>query len=266
MQREELSQEKIRENLNSCYQTNEIIILECTESTNVECKKHALFGAKEGLVILAKEQTAGRGRMGRNFFSPSGTGIYMSVLFKPEKEQAENVVFLTSAAAVAVCRGLEKSLGIQTQIKWVNDVYYKERKVCGILTEAVSNGGIIDTVVVGIGINLLPPEHGFPEEIQHRAGVLCEENVISKNKIVAAVLNELYAIYDTLSTREFMEEYRQRSNVLFKKIRFSTADEWKEGEAIAIDEEGGLVVKLSSEETVTLRTGEITVRFGKEDV
>ncbi len=266
MQREELSKEKIQENLMPCYQKNEILVLGCVGSTNVECKKLALSGAEEGLVVLAKEQTAGRGRMGRNFFSPSETGIYMSVLFKPGKKQAENVVFLTSAAAVAVCRGLEKSLGLQTQIKWVNDVYYKERKVCGILTEAVSAGGTIDTVILGIGINLLPPKQGFPKEIEQRAGALCEENVISKNKIVAAVLNELYAIYDTLSTGEFMEEYRQRSNVLFKKIRFSTADEWKEGEAIAIDEEGGLVVKLSSEETVTLRTGEITVRFGKEDV
>ena len=226
-------------------------------------KRQALEGAGQGLVVLAEQQTMGKGRRGRSFYSPAGTGIYMSVLFRPSPEQSKDVVLVTTAASVAICRAIRKVLNEEPQIKWVNDVYFRGKKVCGILTEAVSDfeSGQIDTVVVGIGINYHVPEDGFPEEIRGIAGSVCtDENMIPRNSLVAAVLNELFAIYEKLSEREYMEDYRRWANVIGKDVRFTSGDGWMDAKALDIDDDGGLLVQLDNGEKKTLRTGEITLR------
>ena len=170
---------------------------------------------------------------------------------------------MTTAASVAICRAIRKVLNEEPQIKWVNDVYFRGKKVCGILTEAVSDfeSGQIDTVVVGIGINYHVPEDGFPEEIRGIAGSVCtDENMIPRNSLVAAVLNELFAIYEKLSEREYMEDYRRWSNVIGKDVRFTSGDGWMDAKALDIDDDGGLLVQLDNGEKKTLRTGEITLR------
>ncbi|MCH5252426.1 MAG: biotin--[acetyl-CoA-carboxylase] ligase [Lachnospiraceae bacterium] len=258
-----LSPEGIRLELKKAYQDYEIQIYKEVDSTNQVVKRQALEGKKQGLVVLAEEQSAGKGRRGRNFFSPMGTGIYMSVLFCPESEQAENIVLITTAAAVAVCRAVRKVLGEEPEIKWVNDVYLRGRKICGILTEAVSDfeSGRIDTVVVGIGINYHVPEEGFPEELREIAGSVCTAgNLVPRNSLVAAVLNELYELYDGLAERSFLEDYRKWSNVLGKEVRFSSGDSWEYGKAVDIDDDGGLVVQCENGDNKVLRTGEITLR------
>ena len=152
-------------------------------------------------------------------------------------------------------------------------MYLRGRKICGILTEAVSDfeSGGIDTVVVGIGINYREPEGGFPEEIRQTAGVVCEGGkIVPRNVLVAEVANELYRLYEGLSQKTFMEDYKKWSNVLGKEVRFSTGyanvpeseGQWQYGRAVDIDEDGGLVVLVDGKEKV-LRTGEITLRVNE---
>lgn len=264
-----ISAEGICLTLKEGYRQREICVCQCVDSTNQEVKRRALEGAGEGLVVLSEEQNAGKGRKGRSFFSPVGTGIYMSVLFRPTEEQSKDVVLVTTAASVAVCRAIRKVLGEEPEIKWVNDVYLRGKKICGILTEAVSDfeSGRIDTVVVGIGINYRIPEGGYPEELNDIIGAVCtQDQVIPRNTLVAAVLNELYALYEGLAQRTYMEDYRKWSNVIGKEVRYSTGVDnsdqatWEYGTALDIDEDGGLIVRLQNGEEKVLRTGEITLR------
>lgn len=259
-----LSAEGIRLSLSQQYNDREIVVCKCVDSTNMEVKRRALEGAGDGLVVLAEQQTAGRGRRGRAFFSPSGTGIYMSVLFRPSPETSQDVVLITTAASVAVCRAVRRVLGKEPEIKWVNDVYMDGRKICGILTEAVSDfeSGRIDTVVVGIGINYHVPEEGFPEELQETAGSVCPaDHNIPRNTLAAAVIQELYELYEGLSDKTYMEDYRRWSNVLGKEVRFTSGTEWEYGTAVDIDENGGLIVETKDGNKQVLRTGEITLRL-----
>lgn len=264
-----LSAEGIRPALKEEYRQREICVCRCVDSTNQEVKRRALEGAGEGLVVLAEEQTAGKGRKGRGFYSPAGTGIYMSVLFRPTVDQSKDVVLVTTAASVAVCRAIRTVLKEEPEIKWVNDVYLHGKKICGILTEAVSDfeSGRIDTVVVGIGINYRIPEGGYPEELRDIVGAVCtRDQMVPRNLLASAVLNELYELYEGLSKRTYMQDYRRWSNVIGKEVRFSTGvdyddrTDWEYGTALDIDEDGGLIVRMQNGEERILRTGEITLR------
>ncbi len=264
-----LSAEGITPALKEEYREREICVCPCVDSTNQEVKRRALEGARHGLVVLAESQTAGKGRKGRGFFSPVGTGIYMSVLFRPDAGQSKDIVLVTTAASVAVCRAVRRVLNEEPEIKWVNDVYLRGKKICGILTEAVSDfeSGRIDTVVVGIGINYRVPEGGYPAELRDIVGAVCTQGQeVPRNTLAAAVLNELYELYAGLSRRTFLDDYRRWSSVIGKEVRFSTGvdydnpEEWEYGTALDIDENGGLIVQLRDGETRVLRTGEITLR------
>ena len=260
-----LSVEGIQLHLPEKYQDREMVVCKSVDSTNMEVKRRALDGATEGLVVLAAAQTAGRGRRGRSFFSPSGTGIYMSLLFCPSPEISQDVVLVTTAASVAVCRAIRKVLGVEPEIKWVNDVYLNGRKICGILTEAVSDfeSGRIETVVVGIGINYRSPEAGFPEELKQTAGSVCDDggHGIPRNILAAAVIRELYELYEDLTNKSYMDDYRNWSNVLGKEVRFSGGRDWGFGTAVDIDDNGGLVIESKEGGRQVLRTGEITLRL-----
>lgn len=264
MKNEPLQAEVIRSALPKVYQDCEIVICQVTDSTNRDVKVRAAQGAKEGLVVLAEEQTAGRGRCGRGFVSPAGTGIYMSMLFHPTPEQAAEVVLVTTAASVAVCRAIRDVLHKEPSIKWVNDILLNDKKVSGILTEAVSGTetGRVDTVVVGIGINCCKPAGGFPKELENIAGALWDDReLVSRNHLVAAIIKELRNLYEHLSDKTYMEEYRRWSAVLGKEVRFSVSDGWRCGTAMDIDEDGGLVVRMEDGTSEVLRTGEISLRI-----
>lgn len=258
-----LSAEGIRLELREEYQDCEVVVYKCIDSTNMEAKRRALDGAKEGLIVLAEEQTAGRGRRGRSFLSPTGTGIYMSFLFRPTPEQSSDIVLVTTAASVAVCRAIRNVLHEEPAIKWVNDIYLKEKKVCGILTEAVSDfeSGRIDTVVVGIGINYREPQGGFPEEVKDIAGALCtKDDAVPRNCLAAGIINELFTLYENLSDKSYMADYKKWSNVLGKRVRFTSENNWDYGTAEDIDEDGGLIIRKEDGTEQVLRTGEITLR------
>ena len=161
-------------------------------STNDELLRLAKGGACHGTVVVAKEQSAGKGTKGRSFFSPNG-GIYMSVLLRNISKEA--LLSVTPAAAVAVYEALFSVLKIETFIKPVNDLYYQGKKVCGILTQAVS-GGDVEFVVVGIGVNLFRPDGGFPEELKEIAGYLLpvREDKSIRDKLIQAIYRRLLEI------------------------------------------------------------------------
>jgi len=238
------------------------------ESTNTTAKQMAFSGAPTGTVILAEEQTGGRGRLGRSFFSQKEAGLYMSIIIKPDFGMNKSLL-VTTAASVAVCRAVKKVSGIETQIKWVNDIYFEGRKICGILTEAISNfeSGAIDSLVVGIGINCNMDKNDFPDEIKDTAGALSGR--IQRNELAAEVINQFFGILSNFGEGhypEFMDEYRRRSIVLrkdifiYKNLSAGAGDRLR-AKAIDITNEGGLMVIYEGGTKETLTSGEISLRI-----
>jgi BirA family biotin operon repressor/biotin-[acetyl-CoA-carboxylase] ligase len=268
-----LSAEGILPHVKAPFTADRIHVFKTLESTNLTAKKMALDGAAAGTVVVAEEQTKGKGRMGREFFSPPAGGIYMSLILEPRFDTAKSVL-ITTAASVAVCRAIENITGISCRIKWVNDIYLGEKKICGILTEAVTDfeSGRIDHIVLGIGINYSTARNAFPEELSGIAGSLFEETAeaeTSRNRLIAEVINQVLAINEGLEAREFIQEYKARSFVLGKEILvIPTAGPGKErdltagvpGTAVDIDENGGLVVRYRDGSVQTLSSGEISIR------
>lgn len=233
------------------------------DSTNSEAKRMAVSGALHGTVILAEEQSGGRGRLGRSFYSPPGSGIYMSVILHPQVSAAQSIL-VTTGACVAICRAIEAVTGLTCAIKWVNDIYCRQRKVCGILTEAVTNfeTGTIESIVLGIGINFKRRDEDFPEDILGKAGALyqTETGGITRNRLVAAVLQELQALDEMLQTGSFMEEYRQRSLVLGKTVQVLSRGGSRTAQVLEIDDTGALVVRYEDGSDGVVNTGEVSIR------
>lgn len=256
-----LSEEGIRLELTN-NAVKEVAVFRTIDSTNLEVKRRALQGEKEGLVVISESQTAGRGRLGRSFYSPLGTGIYFSILLEP-KLNATDAILLTTAASVAVARGIRRVTDLEPSIKWVNDVYLGDKKVCGILTEAMTDfeTSTIQYIILGIGINYKEPPEGFPEEVKDIAGALVDgKEKIPRNRLVAAVLDEFFAIYKELPDRHFMDDYRRWSNVLNQDVKYLEKDIWHFAKAVGIDDDGGLIVRDKDGKEKILKTGEITLR------
>ena len=257
-----LSAQAIKGYLRRPRQTENIYIYKTIDSTNQEAKRLASQGAAHGAVIVSEKQTNGRGRMGRNFFSPAMSGIYMSIILGP-KLPVEYCVLCTVAASVAVARAIEDVTQIFAQIKWVNDIFVDGKKVCGILAETASAGAgkSFDYMVLGIGLNFVAPKSDFPPELMGLAGALYDKKPdgISRNLMAAEIINHVMDITDTLHTKEFLTEYRSRSMILQKKISITNMGKTMEATAIDIDDNGYLVVKDPSGAIMTLSTGEISV-------
>ncbi len=227
------------------------------DSTNTQAKRLINSGdAGETLLITADRQSAGRGRQGKSFYSPEGTGIYMSLIVHPNT-LLQNAVTTTTAAAVAVCRAIEELSDIKPKIKWVNDVYVENQKICGILTEAVSDFelGIATSVIVGIGINIRTND--FPKEVIN-AGALNAD--IKRADLIAAVADALLNIIGG-EYRTFIDYYRSHSMIIGKKINYIENGRVTPAEAISIDETGGLVVKTADGAEKTLKSGDISIRW-----
>ncbi len=245
-----------------------INVEEIVDSTNNIVKLNAENNGKEGLVVIAKEQTAGRGRLGRSFYSPKGTGLYMSILFKPDLG-TDKVTLFTTAAALSVAKAIRKVTCYDASIKWVNDILMDNKKVCGILTEGKidSSNSKMDYIVLGIGINVEEPKCGFPEEISDIATSVInqtnrknnDENLV--NKLIANILDNMYFYYNDMNLdEEFIRyEYISFSSTLGKDINIINGDEVEEARAIGIAENIGLIVK-NDKGIRTLYSGEISIR------
>lgn len=237
----------------------ELEIFESVTSTNDLLKKQAVNGAKEGTVIAALKQTNGRGRLGKTFISEKG-GMYLSILIRPENLNFDTTL-ITSATAVAVSRAIEEIGGVNTQIKWVNDILINGKKVCGILCES----GICGQeafVIVGIGINMFVPENGFDDEIKDIATCVFEkENNELQNKITARAIDNFFYYYNKINNKEFLNEYKQRNIVLGKDILVLKDKEQINAKAIDIDDKCRLKVEYPDGKQEFISTGEISIKL-----
>ncbi len=235
-----------------------------TSSTNTVVRELAAQGAPEGTVVIADFQSAGRGRMGRSFLSPAGTGLYMSLLLRPTIPP-ERAIRITTAAAVAVCRALE-SMGCRGQIKWVNDIFARGRKICGILAEsAFAADGTMSYAVLGIGVNIAPPPGGFPPDIADIAGAAFDSpSPDVRDRLAEEILARFAPLYARISedTAAHMAEYRRRCFLIGETVTVHPLDASAPYEAVAadVDDECGLVVRLPGGETRTLSSAEVRVR------
>lgn len=232
------------------------------ESTNKTAKEFAEKGAKEGTVIVAKKQTGGRGRLGRNFYSPDGTGLYFSIILRPEFSPKENLL-ITPAAAVAVSTAIESLLKAKTEIKWVNDIFAKGKKVCGILSEAKLNAFVsTEYVILGIGINLAMPKGGFPKDIEHIAGALIETpKSDTANEIIAKTVSNFFDIYDyeNLRSKTVYNEYNKRLMLKGRNVGYTENGEVKSGTVLGIDRSFNLIIMQNDGKEIHLKSGEITI-------
>ena len=245
-------------------QSLNIRVVDTVDSTNAAMKRMAAEGAPQGSVLIANQQSAGRGRMGRSFFSPPGTGIYMSLLLRPRMD-AQRATLVTASAAVAVAEAIEQLSGEPVQIKWVNDVLFHGRKVCGILTEAAMDfeSGLIDYVVPGIGVNTAVPAEGFPEELQGIAGAAfgIEQVPELRCRLAAEILNRFMGYYACLGSRACYEAYKSRSVVIGKDVQLlSPGKEALPARVLDIDEDFALVVRTEDGQVQRVNAGEISLR------
>lgn len=244
----------------------DIRVLDSIDSTNEEAKRILNSETKPEVdtVILANEQTKGKGRLGRYFHSPEQTGLYMSVAMPKISSEADPTL-LTTVAAVAACFAIEKLTDLKPQIKWVNDIFLDGKKICGILTEGIINLETqkIESIILGIGVNLTREEEGIPNEFKHVIGSLFEkdEQQIKRNELSAAILNEFYTLYENMSDKKYLDEYRKRCFVLGQQVSFTRNKQDYTGTAEQIDDTGALIVRLSNGETITLSYGEISIKI-----
>lgn len=257
---EVLIQQKLKKQLN-------VSVLPTVDSTNEEAKRLMNNGKNEDSLVIADQQTKGKGRLGRTFYSPKQTGLYMSLGINEMREDADPTL-ITTAAAVAVCRAIEKLTNLQPQIKWVNDLYLNEKKVCGILTEGIINmeTQTIQSIVLGIGINVMIEPEELPSELQNVAGALFEETPsVTRNDLAAAILNEFYELYQNMHTKEFLEDYRKRCFVIGRRVSFIRNKVSYEGLAVAVDDQGALVIQVNDGTTTHLSYGEISIRLEEKN-
>ncbi len=236
-------------------------VLSSVDSTNNYLKR-MVSQTPSWHAVIASEQTAGRGRMGRTFKSPAGTGVYLSVLLRPALP-AQQAVRLTTAAAVAACLAIEECTDASASIKWVNDVYVNGRKTCGILTEAsidLESGGL-DWAVMGIGFNVYEPEGGFPEEIRNIAGAVTGKRSRDlRCRIAASFLRHYYNIVETGHLEGYPDEYIRRSFVIGKQINVLRGGTSRPAKALSIDEECRLLVEYEDGMQEALSSGEVSIR------
>ncbi|MBQ7935006.1 MAG: biotin--[Clostridia bacterium] len=237
-----------------------ITVLPETDSTNRVVKTLAEEGAPEGTAVFAKSQTAGYGRQGRAFFSPKGTGLYFSVLLRPEKGMAD-ASKITVTAAVAVAQAVEEILGISLSIKWVNDLYYHNKKVCGILSQGAVDleGGGLAYCVLGIGLNVFTPKGGFGS-LSPIAGALLDEepNGSLLARLGATVLDRFFALYQQAEFAPCLEEYRSRSFLTGKEVTILRGADRFAGKVLGIDDTGALLVEQKGK-TLAFSSGEIAL-------
>ena len=232
------------------------------DSTNVRAKAMALEGAPHGTVVIADHQTAGRGRLGRSFHSPAGSGIYMSVILRPECPPTA-LMHLTCAVAVAVCDGVEDALGVRPGIKWINDLVAGGKKLAGILTELhiAAGSGLVDHAIVGIGLNCNQRPEDFPPELR---SIACSVAMVTGQPVDREVL--ISAIIQRIRTMELeqkqqiLSRYRKDCVTLGKGVAVVRGDSIRHGTALDVNENGALIVQFSDGHPEAVDSGEVSVR------
>lgn len=243
-----------------------VICLDCTDSTNNECKRRAAEGAPSGLVVTADEQTGGRGRRGRSFQSLPGKGLYLSLLLRPEKSlTAEALSQLTAWVAVAAARALEGLTGLSCGIKWINDILLENKKLCGILCElGLGSDGQPDHVVVGIGVNVGQTTEDFGPQLSRIATSLGQHLAVppTRAEVAAALLEELDRLWTAFPQQgeAYLEAYRRRCLTTGRPVRLISPGGEAEAFALAVNRDFSLRVRLPDGRERDVSSGEVSVR------
>lgn len=251
------------------YPIPKIIIKEVTKSTNDDAKN---IMSNEATVIFAKKQTSGRGRQGHSFYSPEGSGLYFSAILDYEKitnnttQTIINPAKITVSAAVAICNAVKKCCNIFLDVKWVNDLFFNKKKVCGILTEGSIgiNSKKIDKIILGVGINVYSFKDELPEDIKNIAGSLSCDN-IDINELSSEIVYQLYKNCYSINFLwdDILKTYKNHCNLLGKEVcvidKFNHNDYY--ARVLDIDDEAALVIELDDGSVKKLNSGEISVKM-----
>lgn len=251
-----LDAKEIQENV---YTPINVSVLETSASTMKDAQMAVVEGKKTPLLIVADMQEAPHGRFNRPFFAAKQQGIYMSLLLEP-KEQLQELPQYTLLMAVAVAEAIDELLGVDSQIKWVNDIYLNQKKVAGILSEAMTDmeTNSLKHIIIGMGINFSIPQENYPAELQEKATSLFPtgEASATRNQLIVLIWNRFFELLAEPST--YLASYRKKSFVLGKKVTFKRKDRTYLGTAIAITDTGELVVDLGNEQ-LSISSGEISL-------
>ena len=244
--------------------SDRVTVLDTVDSTNLYAKKLAAEGAPSGTVVLANHQSKGKGRLGRSFASPQGLGIYLSVVLRFDCSPSR-LMNLTCVAAEAVRRAILQTCGVETQIKWINDLVCDKRKLCGILTElSVTASGAIDYIICGIGVNCEQLPQDFPPEVAPMATSLRQISGrdIDKNRLAAAMIRQLALAADDLPDRSsgWMDAYRSHCLTIGQDVQLVRSGEIRLGHVNSMDDAGALQVTYDDGSQGTVFSGEVSVR------
>lgn len=256
-----LSKTIIKEHLHSFY--HEIEIVDEVTSTNDILKQKA-SELSQGSVLLADTQSKGKGRNGRSFHSPKQKGIYVSIFLKPDIS-IQHSLKITACASVAIYQAIKKNYHLDSQIKWVNDVYIKDKKIAGILCEASLelNTARLEYMVVGLGINVHSID--FPKELKDTAGSVEDftDKKVDRNLLVCDILNIFYEYYTSIEKNTFLPIYKEHSSVIFKDITVLEKDKSYPAHVVDIDENANLIIQKEDKRLAVLSSGEVSIRVHK---
>ncbi len=240
----------------------QLVCLAQTDSTNLRAKALAAQGAAEGTVVVADSQSHGRGRRGRIWLSPPGTGIYTSMILRPAITPAE-APRITLLTAVAAARALQHTSGIRARIKWPNDILIDAKKIAGILTEISTEMDAIDYIVVGLGLNVNTAAAQFDPEIRRLATSVRIEtgHTCRRAELLAAYLNEFEVLYDCFQTKGFapiMDQWRAMSDIIGRQVTVDVLGTRYRGTAVAVDDDGVLILEDEAGQTRRIFSGDVT--------
>ncbi|MCR4253688.1 bifunctional biotin--[acetyl-CoA-carboxylase] ligase/biotin operon repressor BirA [Streptococcus uberis] len=224
-------------------------------STQKDAKENILTNPKTPQLYLAPKQEMAKGRMNRPFFTSENGGIYMSLHLKPNVHYSDLEPF-TMMAASSITKAISRLTGIDTQIKWVNDIYLGQKKIAGIITEAITSveTGLITDVIIGIGLNFFIKD--FPDDLNSKAGSLFSvQPTVTRNQLII----EIWKLFTEIPVKDHIKVYKDKSLVLNRQVTFMENDTLTSGKAIAITDEGHLVIRLESGQEKILRSGEISL-------
>jgi BirA family biotin operon repressor/biotin-[acetyl-CoA-carboxylase] ligase len=241
----------------------QIIRLGTVDSTNTYAMELAEKGAAHGTVVIAGNQTMGKGRMGRTWVSPPGGNVYMSVILRP-RVKLQNATLLTIMSGIACCLAIRDVAGLPTEIKWPNDIVISGRKLGGILTELKSKGDKISFAIIGIGINVNVPLSGFPADVRGIATSIGNETTKEHpvDALIDGLLKELdlwTAILDEKGSGPVLDEWRRLTTMLGRTVNVTLGGEILTGVAQDVDEQGMLILQLPSGLSRKINAGDLTI-------
>ncbi|MFH1485692.1 MAG: biotin--[acetyl-CoA-carboxylase] ligase [Chloroflexota bacterium] len=254
-----LSPSAISSNLTTQFVGGRVLYYRSLPSTMDVAKQAARDGAPEGTIVVADEQTAGRGRLQRQWLTPPGSGIALSIILRPDLACLRG---LSMVASLATVRAIQKVTGLASSIKWPNDVLIRGKKVCGILIDCELQGEEVETAIIGLGLNVNLEPAAFAEIADTATSLSAElAREVSRLEVLHSLLTQIERYYLALrSGASLREEWKDNLDTLGKWVRVWVGSTLEEGEACSVDTEGCLIVKRSDGTLVTILAGDVTLR------